>query len=401
VLTRILFVDDEPRVLDGLRRTLRPHRERWDMSFATGGRAALDELSRNAFDVLVTDMRMPDVDGLALLTAARDQWPGMVRIVLSGYMDMEAAIRSTSVAHQFLAKPCDPAELEDVIARTRRLTGLLADETLRTAVGEIGHLAASPAVYTRLERVIADPSAGTAEVATVIEHDVSLTAKMLQLVNSSFFGLPRRVNTVEHAVAFLGSNVIRALVLSHELAVLADARPLAPGFSIADHQLHSLRVAGLARRIVGRGPMADDAFLAGVLHDVGELVLAAQRPEWFRAHRARSAERGILPHDAEVELYGVSHAEVGAYLVGLWGLPFGIVEAIAHHHVPGRAGERPALDVLAAVHIAECLIDQTSEGAGMAARLDGALVERLGMARRLEEWSGFAREMHEGDRAIA
>jgi len=119
-MTRILFVDDEPRVLDGLRRSLRAQRQRWDMHFAIGGEAALAALEQAPFDVIVSDMRMPDVDGLMLLTAARERWPRMTRLVLSGYTDMEAVLRSTSVAHQILAKPCDPAELVAVIDRARR-----------------------------------------------------------------------------------------------------------------------------------------------------------------------------------------------------------------------------------------------------------------------------------------
>jgi CheY-like chemotaxis protein len=258
-VTRVLFVDDEPRVLDGLRRSLRAQRGRWEMSFAVGGPAALVELERAPFDVLVSDMRMPDVDGLTLLTAARDRWPRMARIVLSGYMDMEVAVRSASVAHQFLAKPCDPAELEAVVERTRCLAELLTDETLRTVVGEVGALATRPTVYAKLERAAADPDVGLAEVSAIVEREVSLTAKVLQVVNSSFFGLPSRASTVGQAVAYLGTNVIRALVLSHEVAELTGARALPAGFSLAAHQDHALRVGRLARTIAAGGTAADDA----------------------------------------------------------------------------------------------------------------------------------------------
>jgi HD-like signal output (HDOD) protein len=392
-VTRILFVDDEPRVLDGLRRSLRAQRDRWEMTFAIGGAAALAELERaelerTPFDVLVTDMRMPDVDGLTLLTAARDRWPRMARIILSGYMDMEVALRSTSVAHQFLAKPCEPSALEAVVDRTRRLTQLLTDESLRAAIGEVGALATRPAVYAELERVAADPNAGIADVGRIVERDVSLTAKVLQLVNSSFFGLPRSMSSVEQAVAYLGVNVLRALVLSHEIADLARARAVAPGFSFVAHQAHALEVAGLARRIAGGGAVADDAFLAGVLHDLGELLLATQRPAWFTEAAAVADARGVSLHEAETIAFGVSHAEVGAYLVGLWGLPFRIVEAIAYHHTPARAGQRP-LDAVAAVHIADALV-------AAPAGLDRAYVEALGATSRLDDWGAALATMRGG-----
>jgi HD-like signal output (HDOD) protein/ActR/RegA family two-component response regulator len=394
---RILFVDDEPRVLDGLRRSLRAQRDRWDMTFAIGGVAALDELERASFDVIVSDMRMPDMDGLRLLTAARDRWPHMARVVLSGYMDMEAGLRSTSIAHQFLAKPCTPVELEAVVDRTRWLARLLADERLRSVVGGPSALASRPAVFAELERIVADPSAGLVQVGAIVERDVSLTAALLQVVNSSAFGLPRRVTTVEHAVAYLGANVIRALVLSHEAAALACAPAVAPRFSLATHQAHAVRVAGLARTIVGGSAAADDAFLAGVLHDIGELVLAAQRPEWLEEATALADMRRIPLHEAEVTLFGVSHAEVGAYLVGRWGLPLRIVEAVAHHHMPPGGGQGDgAVDVVAAVYLAGALVSEVApptatRSGGTAAGLDAACVDSLGVARRLDDWRAAAR----------
>jgi HD-like signal output (HDOD) protein len=393
-MTRILFVDDEPRVLDGLRRSLYAQRGRWSMTFAVGGAAALAELERAhtahaPFDVIVSDMRMPDVDGLTLLSAARERWPRMTRIVLSGFMDMEAALRSTSVAHQFLAKPCAPAELEAAVDRTRHLATLLTHDALRDAVGEVGALASRPTIYAELERVVDDPAAGLPEVSAIVEREVALTAKILQVVNSSFFGLPRSVATVAHAVAYLGANVIRALVLAHEVAERAErsARALPAGFSLVAHQEHAFRVATLARTVAGGGSRADDAFLAGVLHDVGELVLATQRPEWLAKAAAVAKSQRVPPHEAETALFGVSHAEVGAYLVGLWGLPFRIVEAVAHHHAPARGGLPELFDAVAAVYVAEALV---SEMEGAPAPLDTAYLESSGAAAHVDRWRATA-----------
>jgi HD-like signal output (HDOD) protein len=182
--------------------------------------------------------------------------------------------------------------------------------------------------------------------------------------------------------------VIRALVLSHEVAELANSRARLARLTLAAHQEHALRVATLARTIAGGGALADDAFLAGVLHDVGELVLAAQRPEWLTQAATLAGARRIPLHEAEAELFGVSHAEVGAYLVGLWGLPFRIVEAVAHHHVPSRAGPSRAgpsgvLDTIAAVHVAAALV---AEVEGAAAPLDQSYVESLGITTHLARW---------------
>lgn len=384
-MTRILFVDDESRVLDGLRRMLYGHRGRWEMTFAVGGAAALEALDAAPFDVLVTDMRMPQIDGLALLTRARERWPAMARIILSGHMDMDVAVRAANVAHQFLAKPCDPTVLEDAVVRTQRLAALLTDEALRAAVGDVGALATRPAVYTELERVIADPNSGIPQVSAIVQRELGLMAKVLQLVNSSFFGLPREVTAVEQAVAYLGVNVIRALALSHEVADRAGAHALAPGFSLVAHQEHALQVATLARRAAGSGPAADDAFLAGVLHDVGELLLAMQRPDWFVRAAAYAVQHGVPLHEAETAMFGVSHAEVGAYLVGLWGLPFRIVAAIAHHHVPLPAPGSVGV-AAAAVHVAELLASETAAPCGRVPRVDREYALSLGLPDQVEAW---------------
>src|SRR5688572_86255 len=106
-MNRILFVDDESRVLDGLARMLRGRRNVWNMSFAVGGAAALKRLDTETFDVVVSDLRMPDIDGLAVLTYARDKQPGAVRIALSGQTDLRMLTQTVSIVHQLLAKPCD------------------------------------------------------------------------------------------------------------------------------------------------------------------------------------------------------------------------------------------------------------------------------------------------------
>src|SRR5215469_9947183 len=116
-MTRILFVDDEPKVLDGLRRLLRPQRLQWDMSFIEGGEAALALLDQSPFDVIVSDLKMPGMDGTALLERAREHHPQVVRIVLSEYADLEAAFRAAQVAHQLLLKPCDAEMLRVAIDR--------------------------------------------------------------------------------------------------------------------------------------------------------------------------------------------------------------------------------------------------------------------------------------------
>src|ERR1700722_16735111 len=117
-MMRLLFVDDEPRVLQGLKQSRRGKRKIWDMVFAEGGAGALAELERGRFDAIVTDMRMPGMDGAELLNRVKCAQPEALRIILSGQMDPGAAVRAASSAHRFLAKPCDSDTLIEILSES-------------------------------------------------------------------------------------------------------------------------------------------------------------------------------------------------------------------------------------------------------------------------------------------
>jgi HD-like signal output (HDOD) protein len=392
-MMKVLFVDDEQKVLEGLQRVLRPQRDHWEMHFALGGAAGMAEIDRMDFDVVVSDMRMPQVDGGALLRHAAERTPHTVRIALSGQADMGAMLRTVRFAHLFLNKPCEIPTLVAAIDRVRQLHDLMSDASLRTLIGGVSTLPTAPGVYTALERAVLSPDAGMDTIARIVAQDVALSAKILQLVNSSFFGLPRPSTRIEHAVSYLGITVLRALVLTHEIAeVFAGHSPT--GFSIEAHESHALMVASVARRFVTDRSRAEEAFIAAILHDVGKVVLASKLPEQLAEVTALAATRGAPMHVLEAERHGGTHAEIGAYLLGLWGLPFPITEVIAHHHAPSRMAGVTADSVLITVHAANALVHEVLEGeAAGAARLDVSLLERIGADAHLPRWRTIASEV--------
>ncbi|HEU4628102.1 MAG TPA: response regulator [Gemmatimonadaceae bacterium] len=398
---RVLFVDDEARILDGLQRMLRPLRDRWEMVFAPGGPAALQVLEHGPFDVIVSDMRMPEVDGAALLRHVRETTPETVRIVLSGQTDAATATRTVRVAHQFLTKPCEADVLRRVVERSCALQALLADAALRQAVGGVDVLPSVPRVYAALEAASARADSTVEEIAAIVEQDPALCAKVLQIVNSSFFGLSRPVTRIAQAVSYLGVDVLRALVLSHELARVAGPEIAAPDFSLSAHQSRALLTAQLARAIMRTEArhLADDAFMAGMLHDIGELLLASRAPARWRELRAAMTASGESLADVERRLGGATHATVGAYLLGLWGLPFHIVEAVAHHHTPSSVvGPTGQVDVLTAVHVASALVagaEATGPAApgGAAPALDLAYLAAIPCADRIDGWRALAQDL--------
>ncbi|MEM6799531.1 MAG: response regulator [Planctomycetota bacterium] len=387
-MTRVLFVDDEPNVLAGLRRMLRNRRGQWDMAFAAGGEEALARMQEKPFDVIVSDMRMPGMDGAELLTRVQAEWPDTVRLVLSGQSDRELTLRAVGPAQQYLAKPCDPDALYDTVVKTCAVREQLASSRIRELVGKIGWLPALPETYCELVAEMNSPNASIEGASHIISRDVGMSAKVLKLINSSFFGLPVHVESVEHAAALLGLNVLRPLVLSSEVFRQFEDAQLGgfPLFSFVDH---SLCTAMLARRIAtfegAPADVVDNSLLAGLMHDVGQIVIAKSLPSEYAAVCAASADADTSLDDLETEAFGATHAEVGGYLLSLWGLPVDLVEAVTLHHQPNATGSE-TFTPLTAVHAAEVLVEAQNEGIREGGSLDVEYLKRTGCRKSLEAW---------------
>jgi HD-like signal output (HDOD) protein len=395
-MRKILFVDDQPQILEGLRDALRPCRREWSMSFADGGAAALRELETADFDVVVSDMRMPGMDGADLLAAVRDRQPGTVRIVLSGYAEDQVIMRAAPVAHRFLAKPCDIGELRRIVERSCALREISAREQLRLAATSALRLPALPGLYARVTLLLRDPDASLSDVAALVDQDIAIAARILQLANSAFFGRARRITRLDEAVAFIGLTPLRALILSAEAFETLAPSSAAGAFSVAAVQRRAQSTARLARALAETSDQRDDAFCAGLLHDLGLLILASLEPAHVATSMAIAARDGRRLADVERELRGSSHAEVGAHLLELWGLPDAIVEAVAYHHRP-EAAHDAVFDVTAMVAIADALLEALDEPSlPPPAALQPEYLERIGVAERLPAWRAQAKAIAEG-----
>lgn len=382
---RVLFVDDEIDVLESLADMLRKDRKRWDIGFAVGGPAALEELGKSSFDIVVSDIRMPGMDGAQLLARVKAEHPSVTRFVLSGHADHDALLRAIPVAHQFLSKPCDADVLRGSIERAHSLRTLLDQAAIRTVVGRITQLPSVPKLFVELNALAADSSKGLAEISRVIENDPGMCARILQVVGSPYFNLRRNVTSIRQAIGLLGLELVRGLVAS--VSACTAAAPIAiPGFSIEQHQRVALNCAVLARRMASDPRRADEAFTAALLHDIGKVVLALGMPREVGDILASDDPRPRFEQERDV--FGVSHAEVGAYLLGIWGLPHAIVEATAYHHAPAQVQEGNR-ELLAIVHAADALCDGAPE------RIDVRFLEDVGLAHELPRWHALAAEVTE------
>jgi putative nucleotidyltransferase with HDIG domain len=402
-MKRILFVDDEPQVLDILRRTLQGRRHEWDMSFATSAHAALEEVARSRVDVVVSDMRMPGMDGAALLGKVKAISPGTVRIILSGAAEREPVMRSLPVSHQYLNKLCGTETLCRVIDRACQLQALLVDPKMRDMVGKLDRIPSIPDTYWKLTLAVSDPDVDMDEIASIIERDPSLSSKVLQLANSAYFGLAQRVASVGRAVVNLGLDVIRSLALTTEVFSAAERAAPVPGFSIQELFDQSLAVANIARQIVRNPKLDDEAYTAGILIDIGKLILAMGEPERFGQALKLASQSKRPSHIVEKEILGVSHAEIGAFLLGSWGLPIETVAAVAYHHSPLEATD--VSDLILAVHVADALAEEAvaplDNRSGAVSPLDRHTLETLGLSStRLDEWRATAKQTLKSKRLV-
>ena len=354
---KILFVDDEQNILDSLRLSMRSMRAKWDMSFALGGKAALELLAREPHDVVVSDMRMPGLDGAEFLREVRARHPQSVRIILSGYAEEESILKTVTLAHQYLSKPCRPVDLVAAVEKALSLRGVLDHGPLKTLVARMEGLPTLPEVYKRLSAALQEEHATLKELGDIVCEDVAMSASILRLVNSAFFGLPRHISSVHHAVNLIGGQTLRVLVLSAHLFTVLEPAAM-PSFSVKLLWEHSQRVACFAKAIaMAEGACRDDrdnGFIAGMLHDMGKLILATNLPAAYQEIIDRVRLEAIPLHVAELEGFGATHAQVGAYLMGLWGFDQPVMEAVCWHHCLDKQTSdlfSPAL----AVHVADLL----------------------------------------------
>jgi HD-like signal output (HDOD) protein/ActR/RegA family two-component response regulator len=395
---KIIFVDDEPNILDGLRRMLRSLRADFDMYFAAGGREALEIMAKERFAVVISDMRMPGMDGAQFLETVQKEYPHTIRIMLTGQADESSILRTIGVVHQFLAKPCDPELLKTVLAQTGALQNILSDGRLKDLVSRIGTLPSLPTVYTKLQKAIASPDVEISEVVAIIEQDIAMSAKVMQLVNSAFFGIYKKVESPGRAVKLLGLETVKVLVLGIE--IFSQVKIPKNILNIDTLWSHSLTVGKIAKAIAANetadNDLINNTFLAGILHDIGKLILVSELPEQYRQVIDLARAKKIVLTTAEQTIFGAEQGAVGAYLAGLWGFSRPIVEAVCFNHLLEKYPTdsfSPAL----AVHVANVLYYQhrQDESIGEMQELQLPVIEKLALQDKIVDWARIASEIIE------
>lgn len=390
----IIFVDDEAHILSGLRRAMSGMAGEWEMTFSASGQEALTLMEGRPFDVIVADMRMPQMDGAELLDEVRRLHPSIVRVILSGYADTESVLRTVGPAHLYLAKPCDPRALQTAIRRPLVLRQRLTNPDLRTAVAGLTHLPSLPDLYVKVRAALESPETSAKTVAEVISKDIAMTAELLKLTNSAYFSVTNRVTTPLQAVRTLGLETVQALVLRIGLfRQFAGSGLVAPLLGALSS--HSMTIARLAEAIImmegGDVALGKAAYNAGMLSFIGSLVLLDGRGNEYR--RLLDRVGPDLPlHKAEHEAYGATHAMMGAYLLALWGFNDMVVEAVAYCCAPHECPGGDNL-LLVATHAARALgppLPLLRAGVHDIGGLDTDYLRQGGKEHRVSRWMELA-----------
>ncbi len=400
---RILIATADPRALADYSRALETQ---WTVKLATSPDAAFAEMAAQPCDVLVADSDLPGAkQGVQLLDRIHAEFPKTIRLLLAAETDMEHRIADITGSHLILPKPCAPEALKNAIERALTIDLWLANDRLRELVARLRTFPIVPSLYLEIISALKSPNTTTIEIGAIIAKDMAMMTKLLQVTNSACFGVPRKISDPVEAVGILGFETVKSMVVTLKLLSQYDkVKPVY--FSIDRLWRHSTEVARVSRRIAllrtDDPALAESAFTAGLMHDLGKLVLASNFDEQYNGAQALARQQRLPLWDVEKQIFGASHAEIGAYLLGLWGMPLDLVEAAALHHNPSRCLTKH-FNPLTAVHIANAFFYEArpDKDGLVAPEIDEAHLAELGLSGQLQDWREIILAEESGDTAFS
>lgn len=402
---RVLFVMEDPSELSSLQTMLAPLSGEWELSFVAKAEEALAVLDQSPVDVILSGIHLTGMGGLELLAEVKRRAPHVARIASSGCAHRVTIVSALEVAHQFIPAPFTADVLKATIARASALGARLADDSLRSLIAGIRTLPSLPHLYQELVAAMGSATASADVANRIISQDMAMVSKLLQVVNSAFFGLRRTISSPAHAIALLGIDSVKSLVLSVQVFSQFEGAKRSP-LPLESLWHHGLITGTSARDIAKSQDIGsigvEGAFMAGLLHDIGLLVLATNFPDEYDEVLTGVRDHRLSVCDAERTVFKASHEDVGAYLLGLWGLSDAIVEAVAFHHHPGER-VREGFSSLAAVHVANALEEARDPltTSGIPPPIDQEYLTACGLAGHLPVWCEAAGHSIVGESAAA
>ncbi len=398
----ILFIDTDKSQLKNLENNLSSINKRWTIHFASTADEAMAHLRTCPFDVIASDFCVEGFQGSELLDEIKKRQPGSIRFIISETINSENCLQYIGYAHQFVTKPYEPSELISLIKKSLRLKNIFLNERAAKGVASIEDLPSLPDLYITLEKELRKEDVIISDIGKLIGQDVGMTAGLLKLVNSPFFGLYSKVTKPEQAATLLGLDNLKGLVLGIHL--FNSTKEVNIDFSIKDLGLHCQYTALMGRAIIkaegGSNELAEHTFLAGFMHDIGKLVLATSYTEEYATILSIVRGENMPIQEAERDILGFTHAEVGAYLLAIWGFDEDIIEAIYCHHEPQRLGSTD-LSPAVAIHVAnsfdhELRVTHDNYAPHL---LSAEWLEQNNFSHKLPEWLQICAEIMEDSTA--
>jgi HD-like signal output (HDOD) protein/CheY-like chemotaxis protein len=388
---RILFVGDDQGLFQEFTRESAGAGAPWEAHAALSGEQALAQCESTQFDAVVTASRLEGMTGVALLDALVDQYPKVMRLVLSDLADVQWTMKCIGHAHHHLLQPCAATTLLSALDQAFAQEAWLPSAPVQDLVAQMRQVPSPPKMYFQIVEEIRSPDSSLEKIGALIAQDPAVSAKVMQLANSAVFALQLQIVHPFEAIGYLGLETTKAIVLlAHTYASFDKLKGV--GFDINDLWRHSVAVGQLAQRIArmenSGTEMAEQSFAAGLLHDLGKLLLAANLPKLFAQVLDHARAEHCHLWEAEARLMpGAGHAELGATLLGIWGLHRPITEAVALHHSPWRQRER-SFSPVTAVHAAN-VFDHESQpdyNVLIPSQVNMAYLKDLGLADRVDDW---------------
>lgn len=393
---KILLVDHNKNVIDGIMRQLRPYRGQWKLFVAYSGLQALKIMAKQPIDLIISDIVMPEMRGDELLKKVRELYPSTVRIILSGYTDEETLKSSLEAAHQYLSKPCSAETLREAITQIFKIQDCIRNPKIIAEVGDPNQLPSLPRIHQELNTAIADENTGTREIADIFSRDMVLSAKLLQLVNSPYFGLNRKVSSLTEAINLIGIKKLNSLVLSVHLRAVYPVNNPAINRYMEYLWLDACRVSELARLISlaeeQQEDRPDQAYLGGLLHNMGLLIFLSRGGDKLKKLMDEVQNTTIPVAELETAIFGFTRSEAAAYVLSLWKIPPRIIEAILLQNTPNDT-DYEGINALTAVHAAASLLKpsvMTECDRLFEMTLDNDYLQRIGKLERIPVWQELA-----------
>ncbi len=392
----ILFVDDNENIISGIQRQMRPYREQWQLFFALSGQQALQLMAEQPIDLIVSDMMMPEMRGDELLKKVSEQYPGTVRMILSGFADEDTLGKGLEVAHQYLSKPCTAETLRKAISQIFKIQACVHNPKIIVGIGDANQLPSLPKIYQAINAAIADENINARDIADIFASDMVLSAKLLQLVNSPYFGLNRVVSSLTDAINLIGIKKLNNMVLSvHIKTTFPVGNPEMEGY-MEYLWKDSARVSELARLIAlsedQQEDRPDQAFLGGLLHNMGLLIFLSRGGDKLKTLMEQVKNTDIPVASLETAVFGFTRSEAAAYVLSLWKIPPRIIEAILLQNTPNET-DYEGVNALTAVHVAACLLKPSVMSRCdrlFDMSLDTDYLQRIDKLQRLPDWQRLA-----------